>query len=114
MMKKLLITYGIGFFFMMPISMLVYHKIISAEADYDEMVEADNGEYYEPENKPNILSTMCFMSLSSFLWPFTTVVLPGICFFNWIAKKFPDLMGYMFKDPDETEDSINKNEDEYL
>lgn len=109
-MKKILMVYVIGFFAMTPIALHVFYKIRSAEADYEDMLMSDAGEYYDPDASGNVVETIFFVAVASLLWPFMTVVFPGLCLFDWLQRTFPSLFGYMFKD----DEDIDEDEDQYL
>lgn len=109
-MKILFIVYAVGYLLMQPIAIFVCCKINKAENNYDEMVMSDSGDYYDFNNKPNILGVMLIMIISGAFWPFMVVALPGLWFFDLLARKFPQLMGNFFRDDDE----IDPDEDEYL
>lgn len=101
MWGHVLLVYAIGFVIMVPLSAYCWYRICKEEDLYEQLENADAGEMFEPEKKPNVLATMFLMIVAGILWPFFLVILPGMMLYTWITKKFPDLMGDMYRNDDE-------------
>ncbi len=97
-MKVLSIIYAAGAAIMAPIALLICRNINKAETDYDDMVMADNGEYMDQEDAPSKLGATLFVLGSAAIWPFMVVIFPGLMLFEAIGRKFPGLMGGLFKE----------------